>query len=161
MLITSGLVSLPAWANEWEAEKILSPALFRPAENEILAAVADTIIPAGDSIGALSVGTDKFLEKLFADCYDQAIQDNIKKQLRALDSISVTTYGKSFATADLTQRHELLIRFSEGDKDQSDFFALIKSETIRGFSTSKEVLGDRLKYKVVPGHYKGCVDINS
>ena len=38
----------------------------------------DTIIPAGDSIGALSVGVDKFLQKLIDKCYDSKVQENVK-----------------------------------------------------------------------------------
>jgi hypothetical protein len=47
------------------------------------------------------------------------------------------------------------------NKDDKDFFDLMKSETIRGFSTSKEVMTKYLKYKVAPGHYHGCVDVKS
>jgi hypothetical protein len=45
-------------------------------------------------------------------------------------------------------------------KEAKDFFELIKGETIRGFRTSREVMLDFLDYKIVPGHYFGCVDIN-
>jgi hypothetical protein len=95
---------------------------------------------------------------LLNECYDTATQDNVKKQLNNLEAMSVTAFGKSFASADQLQRQELLLKMSV---DEKDFFNLMKSETIRGFNTSKEVLGDHLKYKVVPGHYKGCVDVNA
>jgi hypothetical protein len=163
VLLSSGLISLPAWANGWQAQDITSggASVFATSEQEILTAVVDTIIPQGNSIGALSVGVDKFLEKLLNDCYDSATQDNVKKQLNNLEAMSLITYGKSFASADQIQRQELLIKMSSDEKDKKDFFNLMKSETIRGFNTSKEVLGDHLKYKVVPGHYKGCVDVNA
>jgi hypothetical protein len=47
------------------------------------------------------------------------------------------------------------------DKDEKDFFDLMKSETIRGYSTSREVMTNYLDYKVAPGHYYGCVDITA
>jgi Gluconate 2-dehydrogenase subunit 3 len=161
VLLSSGLISLPAWANGWQVETLNSNSIFDLTERDILAAVADTIIPQGNSMGALSVGVDKFLEKLLADCYDVAIQDNVKKQLNNLDAMALTAYGKSFPSADQPQRQELLLKMAGDEKDKKDFFNLMKSETIRGFNTSKEVMGDHLKYKVVPGHYKGCVDVNS
>ena len=37
----------------------------------------------------------------------------------------------------------------------------MKSETIRGFNTSREVMLQYLNYKIVPGHYYGCVDVNA
>jgi hypothetical protein len=162
VLLSSGLISLPAWAKEWHAENLtVNSSLFSATEQDLLTAVVDTIIPKGNSIGALSVGVDKFLQKLLSDCYDVATQENVKKQLNNLEAMALTAYGKSFTSADQAQRQELLLRMSTDEKDKRDFFNLMKSETIRGFNTSKEVLGDHLKYKVVPGHYKGCVDINA
>jgi hypothetical protein len=162
MLLSTGLISLPAWAQGWQAEALTNHiSTFVAAEQEILSAVADTIIPSGNSIGAISVGVDKFLLKLLSDCYDSGTRDNVKKQLNHLEAMSLTAYGKSFASADQLQRQELLLKMASDEKDKSDFFNLMKSETIRGFNTSKEVLGDHLKYKVVPGHYKGCVAVDS
>jgi len=162
MVLSSGLISLPAWANGWRVSDLtISASTFATSEQEILTAVVDTIIPQGNSIGAIAVGVDKFLQKLLSDCYDTATQDNVKKQLNHLEAMSVTAYGKSFASADQFQRQELLLKMASDEKDKKDFFNLMKSETIRGFNTSKEVLGDHLKYKVVPGHYKGCVDVNT
>jgi hypothetical protein len=164
LMAASGvLISLPAWAEGWSHEKLIIPhSSFTLPEQELLASVADTIIPAGNSIGALSVGVDKFLQKLFQDCYDQDIQANLKNQLQKLDKNSQNKYSKAFAGCDQQQRQELLLVFStSGDKSEKDFFDLVKSETIRGFNTSKEVMLDYLKYKVVPGHYYGCVDVNA
>jgi hypothetical protein len=55
----------------------------------------------------------------------------------------------------------LLTLSSSADKNEKDFFDLMKSETIRGFNTSKEVLVNYQKFKLVPGHYNGCVDVKS
>lgn len=161
-LLSSGLISLPSWANGWLPDTItISTSVFGNTEQEILAAVADTIIPPGNSIGAIAVGVDKFLQKLLSDCYDADTQANVKKQLNNLNAMSMFAYGKAFASADQLQRQELLLKMAADEKEKKDFFNLMKSETIRGFNTSKEVLGDHLKYKVVPGHYKGCVDVNA
>ena len=161
MLLSSGLISLPAWAYGWKVKDVAGSTLLLAAtEQEILTAVVDAIIPQGNSIGALAVGVDKYLQKLLKDCYDTDTQDNVKKQLNILEAMSVTAYGKSFASADQLQRQDLLLKMSSEEQDKKDFFNLMKSETIRGYNTSKEIMGDHLKYKVIPGHYKGCVDVN-
>ena len=72
---------------------------FDPAEQKVLAAVADTIIPAGNTIGALAVGVDKFLQKLIDDCYETRVQDNVKKQLHALEGNAIKDHGKSLVSA--------------------------------------------------------------
>lgn len=156
-----GLVSLPAWASEWSADQIVLPSLFQDVEQEILAAVTDTIIPAGNTIGALSVETDKFLQRLFADCYEEEVQNNLKKQLLALDQSAQTAHEKSFSLCTQAEREVLLLeRSTSEDTDQKDFFDLVKKETIRGFRTSKEVMMKYQDYVMAPGHYYGCVDLN-
>ena len=64
LLASGGLITLPSWASEWSIQDLSSySSAFTIREQEILATVADTIIPAGNSIGALSVGVDKFLQR--------------------------------------------------------------------------------------------------
>lgn len=160
---TGGLIAIPSWANGWSLNDLVSHATtFTTTEQELLASIADTIIPAGDNIGALSVGVDKFLAKLFDKCYEKDIQDNVKAQLNALQKTAQSSFDKPFSACDQMQRQELLLKLSVSeDKMEKDFFDLIKSETIRGFNTSKEVMTNYLNYKVAPGHYYGCADVTT
>ena len=162
-MASGALISLPSWAEGWTLDKLrLGQSSFSSQELDLLTSVSDTIIPAGKSIGAVTVGVDKFLQKLFQDCYEKDVQANIKNQLLKLDKNSQNANGKSFSACDQQQRQEMLLKFSSSeDKAEKDFFDLIKSETIRGFNTSKEVMLNYLNYKVVPGHYYGCVDVNA
>lgn len=164
MLVASGsLVVLPSWARSWTVHDVaIHKTSFPVTEQQILASVADTIIPAGDSIGALSVGVDKFLLKLIDACYERDVQDNVKTQLNALDATAQATHQKSFTQCNQLQRQSLLMRLSASSvKSEADFFDLMKSETIRGFTTSQEVMVKYYHYKVAPGHYYGCVDLKS
>lgn len=162
MAASGALISLPAWAEGWSLDKLAGSSMFTTQEQDLLASVTDTIIPAGNSIGALKVGVDKFLQKLFQDCYEKDVQQNIKDQLSKLNNDARRTHGKAFSLCDQKERQELLLKFSgSADRSEKDFFDLMKSETIRGFNTSKEVMLDYLHYKVVPGHYYGCVDVNA
>lgn len=161
-LATGSLVALPAWADSWTSESINHLSSFTTTEQEILSSVADTIIPQGNSIGALSVGVDKFLQKLIDNCYETPVQENVKAQLASLNANAQATHKKTFNQCAQKEREELLLRFSaSADKNEKDFFNLMKSETIRGFNTSKEVMLQHLKYKIAPGHYYGCVDVKA
>lgn len=163
LLATGGLIALPSWAREWAVTDFAGySSSFTVSEQQVLSSVADAIIPAGDSIGAISVGVDKFLQKLFDKCYDGKIQENVKMQLSGLEVSAQKNFSKSFSACDQLQRQELLTRLAGStNKDEKEFFDLIKAETIRGFSTSKEVMTKYFKYKVAPGHYYGCVDVKS
>jgi Gluconate 2-dehydrogenase subunit 3 len=161
VIVSGSLISLPFWmtgcAEGDTAVTHLSS--FSATEQELLASITETIIPAGNAIGAKAVGVDKFLQKLIDDCYDKEVQDNVKTQLKELEASAKTTNGRSFAACEQVQREELLLNLSaSANKAEKDFFNLIRSETIRGFNTSQEVMEKYLNYKVAPGHYFGCVD---
>src|SRR6187399_1181899 len=123
-LAAGGLVVLPSWAREWTVREVgLHASSFSITEQELLASVADTIIPPGNTIGALSVGVDKFLQKLIDDCYDKAVQENIKTQLNSLEAEAQSTLHKSFIVGNQSQRQELLLKFSvSANKPEKDFF---------------------------------------
>ncbi len=161
MLASGGLIALPAWASEWSAADIDDAgSSFSAKEQLTLAAVTGTIIPAGNSIGALTVGVDKFLQKLIDHCYEKDVQLNTKQQLAALDVRAQQQYAKTFANCTQQQREEMLLKLgASSEKAEKDFFNLVKNETIRGFNTSKEVMVKYLKYEVAPGHYYGCVNV--
>ena len=168
VIASGGLITLPVWMVSCGiSDKDSHLSSFSLAEQDLLAKLTDTIIPAGNpiatgSIGALSVGVDKFLQKLIDDCYEKPVQDNVKKQLQVLDASAKAGYGKSFAACTQQQRQEALLKFSGSTiKEERDFFELMKNETIRGFNTSQKVMQDYLHYKVAPGHYYGCVNVKA
>ena len=161
ILATAGsIAALPAWATEWTRQSLPSElGAFSTTEQQMIASIADTIIPKGKDIGALAVGVDKFLIGLFENCYETDVQENVRKQIVELNARAKAATGKDFPLCEQAKREELLLSFSTStDKPAKDFFDLMKSETIRGFNTSKEVMLCYLKYKVVPGHYYGCVN---
>ena len=155
-----GVVSLPAWAQQWtKADLPPDAGVFSATEQQTLASIADTIIPAGNTLGALSVGVDRFLVGLLENCYEADVQQNVKKQLASLNAKAKAEHQHDFYGCDQAQREKLILGFASAeDKAAKDFFDLMKSETIRGFNTSKEVMVGYLKYKMVPGHYHGCVE---
>lgn len=163
MAASGAFVALPAWAEAWSSAEVQSHAsTFSIATQETLAAVADTIIPPGNEIGALSVGVDRFLLKLFANCYEKEVQENVTSQLLELDNSSQAQHQRPFKDCSQQEREALLLQLSASeDQAEQEFFKLVKSETIRGFNTSREVMINYLHFRQVPGHYYGCVDVNA
>jgi len=167
-IAAGGLITLPQWMVSCGiSDTNVHPSSFSSGEQQLLASITDTIIPAGNpiaigSIGALSVGVDKFLQKLIDDCYEKEVKDNVKRQLNKLEKSTKAEHGKSFADCSQNQRQEVLLKLSSSaNKAEKDFFTLIKTETIRGFNTSQKVMQEYLGYKVAPGHYYGCVDLKA
>ncbi len=100
---------------------------FNEKEQKTLASIADTIIPAGTSIGALTVGVDKYLQKFIDDCTEQPVQDNVKKQLKAIN--------------DASQKEEKLdfsgVLTATTRKTSLDVWRLTRQEPKRFFCTDK------------------------
>ena len=162
-IVSGGLIITPQWmVSCGVSDTTIHQTSFSIAEQKILAGITDTIIPAGNNIGALSAGVDKFLQKLIDDCYEKTIQDNVKTQLNGLEESAKAAHKKSFADCTQSQREELLVKQSTSEnKAEKEFFNLMKSETIRGFNTSQKVMQEYLGYKIAPGHYYGCIDIKA
>lgn len=151
---------------KWQIlDQLTHKGFFTYNEEQTISAIADTIIPGGlppilsnpDSkpIGALSTGTDQYLKKVFEHCYEKEDQDLIKTQLIALEK-------RGFLKAEKQVREEMLMALSESEKEEEkEFFKVMKSETITGFTTVKEVMVDYRKYQVAPGFYNGCADATS
>lgn len=161
-LASGALVTLPSWAMGWNDRNLLSYSSdFTPDEQALIANIADTIIPENDSIGALSVGVDKFLIRLIDQCYEDDVKKNVKTRLKALNGLALNTSGDPFGACRQQKREELLLTFSNSaDEADKNFFNLMKSETIRGFRTSQVVMEDYLGYQVIPDYYNGFVDVN-
>lgn len=160
-LATAGLVVLPAWASGWTARDVaIESSTFSSNEQSLLSSVADTFIPVKDNLGAIPQKVDKFLIRLFGECYETDEQDNIKQQLSVLDDRALGKAGMSFTDCNQKQREELILTFEDSENEaEKEFFHLIKNETIRGFRTSKVVMQDYHGYRVVPGFYNGNVDV--
>lgn len=162
-IVSGGLITLPQWMQSCGiSDSNVHKSSFSITDQKILSSITDTIIPAGSSIGALSVEVDKYLQKLIDDCYEKDVQDNVKTQLKDIEKSANETHKKSFADCTQAQREELLLKLSSSkNKAAQDFFNLMKSETIRGFNTSQKVMQEYLGYKIAPGHYYGCVDVKT
>lgn len=154
----AGLV-LADW--KWQIlDRLTHVGFFTYDQEQLLASLADTIIPAGVSgtagtapIGALSTGTDQFLIKFFEKCLEKEEQEILIQELKALEK-------RGFAALPKLEREAILGEYSKTENEnQKKFYELIRSNTIFGFTTVREVMADHLGYQVAPGFYSGCVEV--
>ena len=150
---------------KWQIlDSINHKGFFTLSQEQMISKIAETIIPEGlppilpqadaKPIGALSTGTDDYLKKVFEHCYEKEEQDLI---IRHLDKL----YESGFLKASKEDRERMLLVLESSEiEDEKTFFKTMKSETIRGFTTVKEVMVDYRDYKVAPGFYNGCVDVS-
>lgn len=162
-IATGGLFAVPGWMVSCGiSDKQTHSSGFSLEHQHLLAQITDTFIPAGHEVGAIDMEVDKFLQILVDDCYEPKDQQSFKDQLDAISKAAHLKYDQAFGECNQDEREALLLEFSKSaDKDQQQFYQLIKSEIIRGFTTSKKVMEEYLGYKVAPGHFYGSVKINA
>jgi gluconate 2-dehydrogenase gamma chain len=111
------------------------------AEAATLGAIADRIIPAGDSAGASQAGVVVYIDRLLAG-FRQDLQTAYRAGLRELDDLCAERFGTRFGDLAETQQDDVLrtLLGSEipggeptGPTDLCRLAALIREHTIEGF----------------------------
>lgn len=158
---SAGALALGYWAKDLNVIRdLLSNSFFKPSEQDVITSIADTIIPRGELYGAVDLGVPIYLLGYFEKCEEPEIHTLIRTQLLALDVKSNEVFNEDFVDCTLDQRIQLLLTLSNSEIEQEKtFFDLMKSQTITGFRTSKEVMTERYMYRIVPGHFYGCIDV--
>lgn len=161
LFASGGMITLPAWTVNWNLNSIpLSNNIFNAEELRTLSSIVDTVIPSNGTIGGISVGVDTFLSGLISECYEKEIQQKIKANLLQLEQNS-QKINTSFSDCDPNTREKILSNMHSKVTERQTFFEFMKDESIRGFETSEEVLVKYHNYVLMPGHYDGCVDLET
>jgi len=142
-------------------------AVFTDDDVNLLAEIADTILPATQTPGAKEAGVGTFMTVMVNDCYEEKDQKIFHEGLAALNEACEKQTGKKFMEADAAQRQSFLKTL---DKEASDYaknkkheepahyFTMMKQLTLLGYFTSEIGMTKALRYLPVPGRYDGCVD---
>jgi hypothetical protein len=132
-------------------------------QQETLEALADTLLPANQTLGAKAVGAHLFALRMIQDCYPKNQQQQYFRGLTAFDAQARNQYGKPFAKCDQNQRNALVsaINASAGQKtdDLSFFFHENKDLVIQGYLGSQYFLTKIEVYELVPGRWHGCTPV--
>jgi len=140
---------------------------FTEEENKMIARMADIVIPATTTPGALDTGVPAFVMMMMQQCYDINAQQAFHKGLIAFDQLCKQQYSKSFLDLN-PEKQVLALKYLDhlilgkkqdaNTKDQDlNFYHNFKALVISGFYTSQEGATKVLRYLPVPGHFSGCV----
>lgn len=143
--------------------------LQTPETKELLAEIAETIIPATSTPGAKAAGVQDFIVTMINDCYDEKAQKVFEEGINKINEESKKKFdGKVFLDLTPEQRTELLTaidkervdynkRENKKKEDPVHYFQYMKELTLLGYFTSKPGATEALRYIAVPGRYEGCV----
>lgn len=146
-----------------------STSLFTARQQELVAAIADTIIPDTDTPGAKATGTGPFITMMLEECYPKEVQDLFLKGLTDTDGRAEKMFGAGFIKLTAPQQHALLKQIADDtialkkahpEKQAPPyFFQLIRELTLLGYFTSKTGTTQALVYVPVPGRYNGNIPL--
>ncbi|MES2148911.1 MAG: gluconate 2-dehydrogenase subunit 3 family protein [Pseudomonadota bacterium] len=145
-----------------------APAPHRPfSAHELLMLdeIAETILPRTDTPGAKDAAVGAFIARYSAACYEPVQLRSLHEGIGTLDAQMKAKAGTSFLRASPAQRQLLLTGIDlqarkhalEHSSAVPHYFTLMKQLTLFGFFTSEAGSTRVLRYRPVPGKYRGCV----
>jgi len=124
------------------------PRALTPDQAELVATIAEQILPETDTPGARAVGVHRFIDALLAESYSAEQRERFVAGLADL--------GRAFQTSTPDQQRALLERL---DHEAAPFFRTLKELTLVGYYTSEIGATRELHHAPVPGRYDGCVPL--
>lgn len=127
-----------------------TPRFFSAAEFETLSQMAETIIPATGTPGAIAAGVPRYIDEVASANPEH--RKRLREGIEWLDRESKSRFHHAFAKLDEAQRIELLTPLSaavDTGKTLSApqrFFQLVKNLTADGYYTSRDGLAHELGY---------------
>ncbi len=142
-----------------------APRALSSDQLELVATIAEHILPETDTPGARTVGVHRFIDAMLADSYPDEERRRFLAGLSDVDARAQRSCGRAFlrcATAEQRTLLEQLDRetFGATAPPEVPFFRLMKELTLVGFYTSEAGATRELRHAPVPGRFEGCVPLD-
>jgi len=141
------------------------PRAFTRPQADLVAAIAEHILPETDTPGARTAGVHRFIDAMLAESYAAPERKGFLAGLADVDARAGRISGHPFlqcTVADQRALLEVLDReaFAAGpDPLETPFFRTLKQLTLVGYYTSQTGATRELHHAPVPGRYDGCVPL--
>ena len=166
--IAGGITLLPSCLRDPGKVSIPLKNLDLNADHEdLLAEIAETIIPATDTPGAKALGVHLFVLKMVDDCHEKTDQEKFVNGLNQLEEYTKKRFSSSFIACTPAQRQEILWGIEKNMKAKGentneiiDFYQIMKHRTVEGYLNSEYVMTKLVVYELVPGRYNGYFPVS-
>lgn len=136
---------------------------------DLLASIADTIIPRTDSPAASECMVHEFIINMVKNCSDLPTQNKFVSGLSKLESYTSDKYSKPFKNCSEGERVAVLTHFEYSDKPWpgiagkvqkrylgTPFFLTLKRYCAIGYFSSEGGATKALRYSHIPSKYNAC-----
>jgi hypothetical protein len=142
------------------------------AKQNLIAALAEVIIPATDTPGAKEALVHQYIISVILNCNNFRQQNIFMNGLEDLEKDTADTYNKDFLNCTLAEKEAVMRHFSEHadysfrilnkvhDKLWGEtFYTKLYHLTVEGYCLSKPGATQGLAYDYIPGHYEACIPL--
>ena len=172
ILLAGGATAVACGGYEW-FELTKKPDIpYLLGKKQLLAELAETIIPSTLTPGAKEAGAVEFMIPILTECTDHKTLNRFIEGLQDLETYTHSRYQHDFTQCSGEEKEEVLHYFEE--KAQSltawlaraevkflgrPFFETLKHYTVEGYCISEKGATLALSYIPVPGKYEACIPL--
>jgi hypothetical protein len=148
--VLAGCEARRAPAGAWQ------PRALTADQAELVATIAEHILPETDTPGARAVGVHRFIDAMLAEAYPAEERRRFLAGLEGLDDQARRAHGRAFAACAGQEQFALLDVL---DREVQPFVRTVKELTLIGYYTSEAGATRELRHVPVPGRFEGCVPL--
>ena len=126
----------------------------------LLEQVADTLIPATDTPGALAAGAPAFIRDMLTDWAAADTRTEIITVLESIERQAWAQFGAAFLELSADRRLAVLRRYDEDALSRQDpAYGKFKYLVLVGYYQSEIGATQELRYELVPGAWRSCLPL--
>jgi len=138
---------------------------LNPQQTALVSAMAETILPKSDTVGAIEAGTSKFVDLILSEWYTENERSIFLNGLSDVDSRTQSAFGKKFVDCSTDERGKILTDLGEQltkdaqtarnnapgyrgspAKPNKNFYYMLRNLTLTAYYTS-EVSASNRRFK--------------
>jgi hypothetical protein len=147
-LMLVGAAAVPGAAFAWDG----GTPYFTPAQFDLVATYADTLIPETDTPGALDAGVPRAIDAMMRDWASEATRKDFAAVLDALDAAARRAAGAGLAALSPERRKPVVAAFDAARVAAGDRpYVRLKELTLITYYLSEPGATQELRYDPVPG----------
>jgi hypothetical protein len=169
-MLLGGALSAPAIAgvlagcdSRSAADGTWTPRALTTEQSELVATIAEHILPETDTPGARAAGVHKFIDKMLAEHYPAGARHRVLNGLADVDARARRDRGRAFLQCGVEEQRAVLARIDQeafavppGSREVP-YFRTLKELTLLGYYTSEIGATQELRYVRIPERFEGCV----
>jgi gluconate 2-dehydrogenase gamma chain len=135
-IAVGGTVSIAPWTASFAEAPVAGYRIFTPVQAEMVGAIAEQIVPAGEYPGAREAGVVQFIDAKLAGPYGGLYVDRYQSGLKMVDELSQKQFGNTFGSLASDQQVSILQALDAGEHENPEghrFFRLLLQDTFEGY----------------------------